>query len=80
MDAILESIAIEYGISVGTVIALFILISLWTFIWKGIALWRSAKLSQKNWFVILLIVNTLGILDIIYIFLVAKKKEEQLQL
>lgn len=45
----------------------------WSMIWKGIALWKSARLSQKWWFVILLIVNTFGILEIIYIFLIAKK-------
>lgn len=45
----------------------------WSIIWKGIALWKSARLSQKWWFVILLIVNTFGILEIVYILFVAKK-------
>jgi len=45
---------------------------LWTLVWKGLALWRSAELKQKYWFVALLVVNTLGILEIIYIFLVAR--------
>ena len=49
------------------------LIVLWTIPWKGIALWKSARLSHKWWFVILLIVNTAGILEIIYIFLIARK-------
>lgn len=40
---------------------------------KGVALWKSARLSQKWWFTVLLVVNTLGILDLIYIFFVAKK-------
>jgi len=30
-------------------------------------------LSHKKWFVILLVVNTIAILDIIYIYFVAKK-------
>ncbi|OIO49559.1 MAG: hypothetical protein AUJ39_00860 [Parcubacteria group bacterium CG1_02_42_13] len=55
---------------------LFLLALLWTLPWKGIALWKAAKLSQKNWFIVLLVVNTLAILDIIYIFAVARKKEE----
>lgn len=46
---------------------------LWTLVWKGLALWRAAELRQKYWFVAMLIVNTLGILEIIYIFLVARK-------
>ena len=46
---------------------------IWTLAWKGVALWRSAGLRQKWWFVALLLINTLGILEIIYLFLVARK-------
>ena len=53
----------------------FILLMLWSLVWKGIALWKAGRLGQKVWFVILLVVNTAGILEIIYIFAVAKKKE-----
>ncbi|OGD57438.1 hypothetical protein A2V71_03375 [Candidatus Berkelbacteria bacterium RBG_13_40_8] len=55
-----------------------ILLMLWALVWKGIALWKAARRSDKTWFVILLILNTLGILEIIYIFLVSKNKEEKL--
>ncbi len=44
------------------------LVLIWTLIWKGLALWKSAMRKSKPWFVILLIVNTLGILEIFYIF------------
>ena len=47
---------------------LFLLLMIWTFIWKGVALWKAARNNQKNWFVMLLILNTFGILEIIYIF------------
>jgi len=40
---------------------------------KGIALWKSARLSHKWWFIILLITSTFGLLDLIYILLVARK-------
>lgn len=53
--------------------AIIILLAVWTLAWKGFALWRSAELRQKYWFIALLIVNTLGILEIIYIFFVARK-------
>jgi len=46
---------------------------IWTLVWKGVALWKSAGLRQKYWFIAILLINTLGILEIIYIFLVAKK-------
>ena len=44
----------------------------WTLIWKGFALWRSAELRQKYWFIAILLINTLGILEIIYLFAVAR--------
>lgn len=45
----------------------------WTLVWKGLALWRSADLRQKYWFIAILIINTLGVLEIIYLFVVARK-------
>jgi len=52
---------------------------IWSFAWKGIALWKSAGNKSKVWFVVLLILNTLGILEILYIFWfsnLGKKKAE----
>lgn len=46
----------------------FIILLIWTVIWKGSALWKSARKSHKAWFIVLLIVNTLGILEILYVF------------
>ncbi|MBU2109949.1 hypothetical protein KKB71_03315 [Patescibacteria group bacterium] len=54
-------------------------LALWVLPWKGVALWRSARNAQKWWFIILLIANTLAILDIIYIFYFSKKKEEKVE-
>ena len=45
----------------------FLIAALWTIVLKGFALWYAARGSQKWWFVALLIVNTLGILEIIYL-------------
>ena len=52
---------------------LLVLIVLWTIPWMGVAMWKAARLSHKWWFVILLVVHTAGILEIIYIFLIARK-------
>lgn len=43
---------------------------------KGISLWRSARSSQKVWFVALLIVNSVGILPAIYLLFFDKKKKK----
>jgi methionyl-tRNA synthetase len=40
---------------------------------KGYSLWYSARNGQRIWFIILLIVNTFGILEVIYLVWVAKK-------
>lgn len=40
---------------------------------KGYALWNAAKRDEKWWFIALLIVNTAGILELIYLFFVVKK-------
>ena len=50
-----------------------ILISVWMLIWKGFALWHSAKNKQKGWFIAILILNTLGLLPIIYLIWFLKK-------
>jgi hypothetical protein len=57
---------------------LFFLIIAWILPWKGMALWKAAKLNQKKWFVVLLVFNTLALLDILYIFIFSKKKERSL--
>jgi hypothetical protein len=53
---------------------LFILV-LWESFWKGIALWKAAREGQKYWFIAILILNTAGILPILYIFLFKKGRK-----
>lgn len=51
---------------------IIIVIIIWTLIWKGFALWKAAKNGDKIWFIIFLIVNLLGTLEILYIFIFSK--------
>jgi len=53
---------------------LFAVLIVWSLIWKGLGLWFSAQRKSKPWFIVILLVNTLGILEIIYIIVVLKKK------
>ena len=55
---------------------LYILIA-WTMIWKGAALWHSARNKQLGWYLVLLIVNTVGILEIIYLIFFKKGAAKQ---
>ncbi len=58
--------------------SLLVILVLWSVFWKGLALWHSARRGQYWWFVILLVVNTVGVLEIVYLFGVAKLKWEEL--
>jgi hypothetical protein len=61
----------------GNQIILITLIVLWTIPWKAVALWKAARNDSKTWFIILLVLNTLGILEIIYIFMFSKKAKQE---
>lgn len=56
---------------------LVLLLLLWSLPWKGIALWKAAKNGHKKWFIVLFLVNTLAILEIVYIFYFSKSKEKK---
>jgi hypothetical protein len=54
-------------------LVILILIMLWTLPWKGVALWRASRRGEKKWFIALLILNILAVLDILYIFVFSKR-------
>ena len=56
------------------IMAVIIILAVWSAIWKGFALYRAGANRSPAWFVCLLIFNTLGILEILYIFVFSKKK------
>jgi hypothetical protein len=51
---------------------IFPVLYLWSAIWKGLALWKAAKKDSKVWFVLLFVINTMGLLEILYIYLLNK--------
>jgi methionyl-tRNA synthetase len=51
-----------------------LLIALWSTIWKGFALYRAGANKSPFWFTALLILNTAGILDILYLLVFSKRK------
>ena len=46
---------------------LLIPLIIWEVIWKGIGLWKAGRNNQPVWFVFILLLNTAGILPIIYL-------------
>ncbi len=51
--------------------------ALWTLPWKGVALWKAARRGDRWWFAALLIVNTLAVLEILYVFIWSKRPPRQ---
>ncbi len=51
-----------------------IILVLWEAVWKLMALWKSARNNHLAWFICIALINTIGILPIVYIFLMHKKK------
>ncbi|HLD37008.1 MAG TPA: DUF5652 family protein [Candidatus Nanoarchaeia archaeon] len=48
----------------------------WSLVWKGIALWVAAKKNHLAWFIVLLIVSTVGILEILYVYIFSKPQNK----
>ena len=57
-----------------------LIIVVWSLIWKGLALWRAAHRGEKVWFIVFLLINTAGILEIIYLFFITGAKLSDFQL
>ena len=53
---------------------LLAIILTWTLAWKGIALWKASQRKSSTWFVLILVVNTIGILEILYYYLFSEMK------
>jgi len=49
---------------------------IWDAVWRGIALWKSGRNNQLAWFIALLLVNSLGILPIVYIAFFQNKDKD----
>lgn len=49
------------------------LVAVWDLFWKAVGLWYALKNNQRNWFVAIFIVNTIGILPLIYLKFYQKK-------
>lgn len=50
------------------------LLVIWSITWKAIAAWHAARNNQLGWFIALFIVNTAGLLEIIYLAFFSKRK------
>ncbi len=54
---------------------LIVALALTEYVLKAVALWIAARQGSKPWFILLLIVNTAGILPLFYIFYFSKHEK-----
>jgi len=57
------------------IIIAVVVLSVWSAIWKGIALWKSGRNNQIVWFIVLFLIGTAGILEIIYLLFFQRKRK-----
>jgi hypothetical protein len=47
--------------------ALIVPLAIWSLAWKGMALWVAARRGHTVWFIVFLVINLVGILEIFYL-------------
>jgi hypothetical protein len=52
---------------------LIIILIIWELVWKLIAMWKAGRNNQLAWFICIALINTAGILPIVYILMQRKK-------
>ena len=65
MDSILSTLHNSPWLMTGIVV--------WSIFWKAAATWRAARNNQLGWFIALFVINTVGVLEIIYLAFFTKK-------
>lgn len=55
---------------------LIIPIIIWDTTWKIIGMWKAGRNNHLAWFICIALINTLGILPIVYILMQKKKSEK----
>lgn len=63
----------QFGTGMSVLLAVVLV---WSIIWKGLALWKAGRAGSKPWFIVLLIVNTVGILEILYLYVFSRPSKK----
>ena len=59
-------------------LGLLVLIQIWDLIWKSLALWRAARNKDIFWFVLLILINSAGLLPAFYLFYISKNPKKKI--
>jgi hypothetical protein len=55
------------------------LLVLWEIWWKGKALWMAARTGRVKWFIVILVINSIGIIPLLYLYVFSKKGEKSVK-
>ncbi len=66
----------QYTVS-HVLLTVILLLAVWELVWKGFALWRASRNRNLGWFIVILILNTAGILEILYLFVFSKNDDKK---
>ena len=58
-------------------LVILVLISIWEIVWKGFALWSAAQNRQSGWYIAILLLNTAGLLPIVYLIWFKPKQKRE---
>ena len=50
-------------------LVIFVLGIIWSMLWTGLATWKAARRGENIWFIFLFVLNSMGILPIIYLII-----------
>lgn len=67
-----SAVANMLGLPVFLIGVAIAVLAFWSIVWKGYGLWYAARDKKPWWFVAFLLINDLGILEIIYLLWVRK--------
>jgi len=56
-------------------IPVIIILSVWELVWKYIAMWKASRNNHLAWYICIAVLNTAGILPIVYLLLHRSKSD-----
>lgn len=63
----------EHEVSTNLIVFI-VLVFTWELAWKGWALWRASQRQEKEIYIALLVLNTLGLFPMVYLYITRGEK------
>ena len=64
-----------FGSVMSWLIPVIIILSVWELVWKYIAMWKASRNNHLAWYICIAVLNTAGILPIVYLLLHRSKSD-----